>query len=49
MTAGLQVHVFDISQNSIEALCEQRVVTQGRLTKIAFNPQHPILLVGDDR
>ncbi|KAK9827830.1 hypothetical protein WJX74_004397 [Apatococcus lobatus] len=44
-----KVHVFDISQNSIEALCEQRVVTQGRLTKVAFNPQHPILLVGDDR
>jgi dynein intermediate chain 1, axonemal len=44
-----QVHVFDLAENKDKPLCEQRVVRKARLTKLAFNPHHPVLLVGDDR
>lgn len=51
VTADGKVHVFDLSINKYEPLCEQ-VVTQKKKTKlthIAFNPRHPIVIVGDDR
>lgn len=41
--------VFDLHQNTAEPLCEQRVVAKVGLTRLMFNPRHPILLVGDDR
>nr|XP_021324725.1 dynein intermediate chain 1, axonemal [Danio rerio] len=45
-----QVHVFDLSINRFEALCQQRVVsTKRHLTCIEFNPVHPIIIVGNDR
>ena len=46
---ALQVHVYDLAENKQFALCEQKVVKKAKLTKIAFNPKHPILIVGDDR
>ena len=46
-----QVHVFDLSINKYEAICEQ-VVTQKkktRLTHLVFNSKHPVIVTGDDR
>lgn len=46
---GMQVHVFDVSENLIAPLCSQKVARKGRLNRVAFNPRHPILITGDDR
>ena len=46
--AAPQVHVFDIGANKHEPMCEQKIVKKAKLTKVAFNRRHPILLVGDD-
>jgi dynein intermediate chain 1 len=51
VTADGKVHVFDLNISKYEALCEQ-LVTQKKKTKlthIAFNPKHPMIIVGDDR
>jgi len=45
----MQVHVYDLAENKHDALCQQKVVKKAKLTKISFNPKHPILIVGDDR
>lgn len=46
-----QVHVYDLNVNKYEPVCEQVVAQKKKtkLTHIAFNPVHPILIVGDDR
>jgi len=44
-----KVHVFDLSQNKLLPVCSQKVVKKAKLTKVVFNPKHPIVLVGDDR
>lgn len=44
-----QVHVYDLSENRHEPMCEQLVVRKARLTRLRFNPKTPVLLVGDDR
>ena len=46
-----QVHIFDLSINKYEAICQQPVVAKKKtkLTHVEFNPVHPILIVGDDR
>ncbi|GBG92562.1 hypothetical protein CBR_g56035 [Chara braunii] len=44
-----KVHVFDLAENKHEPMCEQKIVRKAKLLKLAFNPKHPILLVGDDR
>ena len=41
--------VFDLSRNATEPLCEQRLTAKAGLTRIAFNPQLDVILVGDDR
>ena len=43
--------MFDLSINKYEPICEQAVVQKKKtkLTHITFNPDHPIVLVGDDR
>jgi dynein intermediate chain 1, axonemal len=43
------VHVFDLSKNKHEPLCEQKVVKKSKLTHVSFNQQHHIVIVGDDR
>jgi len=48
-TADGKVHVFDLSENRHEPMCEQLVVRKARLTRLRFNPKTPVLLVGDDR
>jgi dynein intermediate chain 1, axonemal len=47
-TADGKVSVFDLAQNKHGPICSQKVIRKGSLTKVAFNPRHPILLVGDD-
>ena len=41
--------MYDLAENKHDALCQQKVVKKAKLTKISFNPKHPILIVGDDR
>ncbi|CAF0780705.1 unnamed protein product [Adineta ricciae] len=50
-TADGKIFVFDLNVNKYEALTEQIVVQKKRtkLTHIAFNQKHPVLLAGDDR
>ncbi|KAK9529339.1 hypothetical protein VZT92_013441 [Zoarces viviparus] len=50
VTTDGKVHVFDLSVNKYEAICQQSVVAKKtKLTHIDFNPIHPIVTVGDDR
>lgn len=51
VTADGKVHVFDLNVNKYEAICEQLVThkKKTKLTHIAFNLKHPIIIVGDDR
>ncbi|XP_031750048.1 dynein intermediate chain 1, axonemal isoform X1 [Xenopus tropicalis] len=51
VTVDGKVHVFDLSVNKYEALCQQPVVAKKKtkLTHVEFNPVYPILIVGDDR
>jgi len=44
-----RVHFYDLAVNKAEALCAQKVVKKARLTKLAFNGAHPVLLAGDDK
>jgi len=48
VTSDGKVHVFDLNENKHEPMCEQKIVKKAKLTKIAFNKRHPIVLVGDD-
>lgn len=49
VTSDAKVHVFDLAQNKIEPMCEQKVIRKAKLTHIIFNPVEPIILVGDDK
>jgi len=49
VTADGKVHVFDLNKNKNEPLCAQSVVKNAKLTKVAFNPKDPVILVGDSR
>jgi len=46
-----RVHVFDLSQNKYEPLCQQSVVhkKKTKVNHVAFNANYPIIVVGDDR
>mmetsp|Transcript_89499 Transcript_89499/g.231030 ORF Transcript_89499/g.231030 Transcript_89499/m.231030 type:complete len:665 (+) Transcript_89499:111-2105(+) len=47
-TSGV-VHIYDLSINRNERICEQKVVKRAKLTHVAFNSVEPIIIVGDDR
>ncbi|MBV95481.1 Dynein intermediate chain 1, axonemal, partial [Eschrichtius robustus] len=51
VTTNGKTHVFDLSIDKYEAICNQPVVAQkkNKLTHVQFNPIHPIIIVGDDR
>ena len=49
VTANATVHVFDVAQNKLEPMCEQKVVRKSKLTRVCFNAKEPIVLVGDDK
>ncbi len=40
--------MFDVAENKLQPLCAQKV-SKHKLTRVAFNPRHPVLLVGDAR
>ncbi len=40
-----KVHVYDLAENRQVPLCTQKVSKKARLSKVAFNPKHPIMLV----
>eukprot|EP00948_MAST-09A_sp_MAST-9A-sp1_P001174 g1174.t1 len=44
-----KVHVYDLNVNKHEPICEQKVVKRAKLTKVAFNQNEPVIVVGDDR
>jgi len=46
LTDDGKVHVFDLAENRLAPLCSQKI-SKRKLTKLAFNPHEPILLVGD--
>ncbi|KAF6775766.1 hypothetical protein AHF37_04881 [Paragonimus kellicotti] len=51
VTADGRVHVYDLSVNKYEPLCNQLVLAKKKtkLTHLAFNPKYSIIIVGDDR
>jgi len=49
VTADGKVNVFDLNENKHEPLCDQKAVKKSKLTHVNFNPQEPIILVGDDK
>lgn len=49
VTSDGKVHVFDLSKNKHEPLCEQKVVKKSKLTHVCFNEKAYIVIVGDDR
>jgi dynein intermediate chain 1 len=49
VTSDGKVHVFDLTENKHEPLCEQKVVKRSKLTHVCFNRKDPIIIVGDDR
>eukprot|EP01002_Notosolenus_urceolatus_P013073 NODE_436_length_2087_cov_88.380765_g349_i0.p1 GENE.NODE_436_length_2087_cov_88.380765_g349_i0~~NODE_436_length_2087_cov_88.380765_g349_i0.p1 ORF type:complete len:654 (+),score=236.05 NODE_436_length_2087_cov_88.380765_g349_i0:123-1964(+) len=49
VTADGKVHIYDLNDNKHEPMCDQMVVQKAKLTRMAFNPKEPIILVGDDR
>jgi dynein intermediate chain 1 len=44
-----KVHVFDLFENKHDPLCVQRIVKRAKLTKVRFNSQDYIIVVGDDK
>jgi len=47
-TSGV-VHIYDLSVNRNDHVCEQKVVKKAKLTHVAFSSTEPIIIVGDDR
>jgi len=47
-TSGV-VHIYDLSINRNDHVCEQKVVKRAKLTHVAFSTDEPIIIVGDDR
>mmetsp|Transcript_87377 Transcript_87377/g.154944 ORF Transcript_87377/g.154944 Transcript_87377/m.154944 type:complete len:674 (-) Transcript_87377:229-2250(-) len=47
-TSGV-VHIYDLSINRNDHICEQKVVKRAKLTHVAFSSSEPIIIVGDDR
>ena len=44
-----KVHVYDLYLNKYKPVCVQQIVPRkrGRLNHLAFNPTHPVIIVGD--
>lgn len=49
VTTDGRVHLFDISVDKYAPLCSQHVARKGKLTHLAFKPNDPVIIVGDDR
>jgi len=51
-TSDGKVCIYDLHENMVEAICEQKIVRKAKLVKLDFNPRGgdcPVILVGDDR
>ncbi len=44
-----QVRVWDLARDAHAPMCEQRVAARAALTRLAFSPMRPVLLIGDER
>ena len=44
-----KAHVFDLCENKHDPLCVQRIVKRAKLTKVRFNTQDYIIIVGDEK
>ncbi|XP_060136384.1 dynein axonemal intermediate chain 1 [Zootoca vivipara] len=51
VTTDGKAHVFDLSVNKYEPICNQPVVAKKRnkITHVQFNAIYPIIIIGDDR
>lgn len=49
VTSDGKVHVYDLSVNKHDPLCEQKVVKRSKLTHVCFNGRDPVVLVGDEK
>jgi dynein intermediate chain 1 len=49
ITSDGVVHIYDLSINRNDRICNQKVVKRAKLTHVAFNNSEPIIIVGDDR
>ena len=45
-TESGRVMVYDLAHNMDWPLCKQKVTQKIKLTKLAFSPFHPVILVG---
>lgn len=41
--------MYDVDKNIMTALCVQKIARKAKLTKVAFNPRHPIIAVGEEK
>lgn len=48
ITADSKCHVFDLNVDKHSALSDKKILT-GKLNHLAFNPIHPIIIIGNDR
>ena len=50
-TVDGRVHVFDLKVDKYHAICSQKILSNRHtgLNHLSFNPQYPVLNVGDDR
>jgi hypothetical protein len=46
---AVQVHVYDVDKNIMGPMCTQKIARKAKLTKLAFNPRHPIIAVGEEK
>ena len=51
VTVDGKAHIFDLNVDKYHSICTQQIVSKkkARLNHVAFNPEHPILIVGDSR
>ena len=48
-TADLTCRVYDLATDKHGELCKSKILRRGKLTKVQFNPSHPIIIVGDEK
>ena len=50
-TVDGRVHVFDLKVDKYHAICSQKILSNRHtgLNHLSFNPQYPVVNVGDDK
>lgn len=49
VTSDGKVHIYDLYENKKDPLCAQKIVKRAKLTKVRFNYDEYLLIVGDDK